>query len=140
MNKIIFQFLILCVVLFISTGDVRAEKYLNPFKSRLPAIKILPKKGLDTTSRPHQNDFRPQGPDNTKNLIPVPPQPQPELEPKLMPELTITGLIWNSDRPQAIINAEVVGIGDIVSEVEIISINKKGVAVSFDGRTITISP
>ncbi len=84
-----------------------------------------------------------------KNPIPEPPGPKPKLEPepeikKLEPEiiepptLNIKGLIWNTNRPQAIINDQVVNLGDTVSEAEIIAIRKSEVDILFKGQKMTI--
>ena len=56
------------------------------------------------------------------------------------PVLTVTGLVWNSDRPQAIINGEVLDLGDTISNAKVISIRKTGVEVEFHGTIITINP
>ena len=65
--------------------------------------------------------------------------PQPQTKPKpVQPQLMISGIIWNSDRPQAIINNQVVDIGNKVNESTIVAINKSGVDVVFDGEKFTI--
>jgi len=80
---------------------------------------------------------------NTTPEVKPPPQPA-------TPKLEISGLIWNSDRPQAIINGRVLGIGDsimgvpsdigeIIPKVNIIGITSKGIDISFSGRTIRVS-
>jgi len=56
------------------------------------------------------------------------------------PKLIITGLVWNTDRPQAIINGQVVDIGDTLQATKIVAINKTGVDISFKGKKITITP
>jgi hypothetical protein len=56
------------------------------------------------------------------------------------PEINITGLIWNTHKPQAILNDSVMGIGDEISGWKIIEISKEGVVVesaSFTRHTIT---
>ncbi len=68
--------------------------------------------------------------------IPVPEDirpPQRVLEP--LPDITIAGVVWNTDRPQAIVNGQIVGIGDMVSGVKILGIKKMGITVLFQGRT-----
>ena len=55
-----------------------------------------------------------------------------------LPELTIEGIIWNSDLPQAIVDGSVVRIGDIIKGVEIINIEKKGIIVSYNGEKVLI--
>jgi len=67
-------------------------------------------------------------------------RPKEDKAPAAPPSLNITGLIWNSDRPQAIINEQVVDIGDTVQNVEIVAIHKMGVDISFNGQVITVKP
>ena len=62
------------------------------------------------------------------------------------PEMTITGLVWNSERPQAIINGKVLSVGDTWTdsqtkeEIKINRIEKTGIDVSYKGKTWTIKP
>ena len=49
-------------------------------------------------------------------------QPPRILEP--LPGINIAGVVWNTDRPRAIINGQIAGIGDMVSGVKIIDIQK----------------
>lgn len=58
------------------------------------------------------------------------------LEP--LPGINVAGVVWNTDRPQAIINGQIVGIGDTVSGVTILDIKKMGITVLFQGRTETL--
>lgn len=55
-----------------------------------------------------------------------------------LPNLVITGLIWNSPKPQAIINGKVINIGDTVSGVRIIEIDVRGITVDYEGRTVLV--
>jgi hypothetical protein len=55
-----------------------------------------------------------------------------------LPKLTIEGIIWNSDMPQAIVDGRVVRIGDVIKNVEIVNIEKKGITVSFNGEKVLI--
>lgn len=45
------------------------------------------------------------------------------------PEARISGLVWNSDQPQAIVNGSVVNVGDDLAGWTIIDISKEGVMV-----------
>lgn len=56
-----------------------------------------------------------------------------EAEAKL-PDLTIQGVIWGSRSPQAIINNQIVKIGDKIEGVSIVDIAKEGLTVSFQGK------
>jgi hypothetical protein len=61
-----------------------------------------------------------------KTLLPVPPSP--------LPYLDIQGIVWGSELPQAIINNKVVKIGDVVEDVRVVDISKKGITVFYNGR------
>lgn len=67
----------------------------------------------------------------------APPAPVVKRNP---PNVSISGIIWNSDRPQAIINGTIVDIGDTISNIKITGIQKEGVEGLFDGRTVTLKP
>ncbi len=51
-----------------------------------------------------------------------------------MPALNVTGMIWNSERPQAIINNRIVESGDIVENVEITNITHDGVYYKYNDK------
>ncbi|MDP8212191.1 MAG: hypothetical protein P9X22_02725 [Candidatus Zapsychrus exili] len=60
------------------------------------------------------------------------------------PEIKITGLIWNSEKPQAIIEGKVVNIGDALpykskkDVIKIIAIRKSEVDINFRDKIFTI--
>ena len=56
------------------------------------------------------------------------------------PTLQVNGIVWNTDRPQAIINSYVVGIGDIIAEARIIDITRRGVSFEYQGKRFIIDP
>jgi Tfp pilus assembly protein PilP len=58
---------------------------------------------------------------------------------KPLPSLTVQGIIWGSNIPQAIINNTVVRVGDSIAEVKIVRIDKEGVEVFYSGRTYLLS-
>ncbi|MBU4334593.1 MAG: hypothetical protein KKD07_09145, partial [Candidatus Omnitrophica bacterium] len=67
-------------------------------------------------------------------------KPQPiEVVPE-PPQMIISGLVWNSDRPQAIVNNKVIDVGDTIETVQIVAIRKEGIEIEFQGKTITIEP
>ena len=47
--------------------------------------------------------------------------------------MDIKGLIWNSDRPQAIINEQVISIGDEVNGAKLLSVNRDGIKLQYKG-------
>lgn len=63
-----------------------------------------------------------------------------ELQPTASPKLLVQGLIWGSDKPQAIINDKVFNIGDQVEGAKIIEISKDGVKLSFQDKIILAAP
>ncbi len=58
-----------------------------------------------------------------------------ELQP---PNLTIKGIIWNTNRPQAIINDRVVDVGDTLDDAKIISIEKSKINVLYKGKEFSM--
>ncbi|HOW36247.1 MAG TPA: hypothetical protein PL155_07525 [Candidatus Omnitrophota bacterium] len=94
--------------------------FKDPFSSPLPKKKIIPKK--------------------VEERIPVKPVAEiVKVEREIIPpSLSIQGLIWNTDRPQAIINESVVGIGDTIEGAKIVSIQKTGVSIAYEGKTFQI--
>ena len=90
----------------------------NPFTPKLPVIKP-PEPGKS------QVIAKPGGP--TEEAVPAPP-------------MTVAGLIWDTDRPQAILNGHIVGVGDIVDSWTIVKISQNGVEISLEGRNFLIGP
>ncbi|MBF0531801.1 MAG: hypothetical protein HQL23_01755 [Candidatus Omnitrophica bacterium] len=110
---------------------------------------------LDT---PERNPFEPQLPraDKKPNSLPEKLKPSSVKQPPVvlkpapsvssakpaeapkMPQLLITGLVWNSDRPQAIVNGQVVDVGDKIETVQIVAINQQGLEVNFMGNRVPI--
>jgi hypothetical protein len=108
----------------------------NPFQSQLPEKRKPPE-----APNPKVKIEDPKG------AIEKPKVSQPNIEsvaPKVietpMPQLTIKGVIWNSDRPQAIINDQIIDIGDKISEVTVTGIRKGGIDVMFHGKKSTLTP
>ncbi len=97
----------------------------NPFKSKLP-------------EKPQEVKV-----DNESNPIPLVStlaQPPTPIEPPKPPTMSITGIVWNTDRPQAIINGQVVNQGDTIDGAQIVSIKKTGIDVIFEDVNFTIKP
>ncbi len=59
--------------------------------------------------------------------------PMPSLD-----KFKVQGVIWGGNFPQAIINNKVLSIGDSIEGVKIINIEKKGITLSFAGRTANL--
>lgn len=128
--------------------EARLSLIKNPFKSQLPQteqddddqetpeIKKPPNPPVDSTpnevvptdikptdSIPETSDL--SEPEEVKEIIPL-------------PDVKISGIIWNSDRPQAIINGSIVDIGDSILGIQITEIRKTGIDGLFHGRSVTI--
>jgi len=51
-----------------------------------------------------------------------------------LPPLSVQGLVWGGSIPQAIINDQVVKIGDTIAGVSVTNISKAGIKVVFDNQ------
>ncbi len=101
----------------------------NPFESQLPEKPVVVKLPDKPESDPHDDD--------KKKTEPTRPETPPEIP---LPTTVISGIIWDSDRPQAIINENVVSEGDTILGIKIISIRKLGIDGLFHGRSVTLKP
>jgi len=70
----------------------------------------------------------------------IPPGAQ-QKEPGLStpPSLTVQGIIWGGRFPQAIINNKVVKAGDTIEGARVISIDKEGITLLFEGMQYSLS-
>ena len=116
----------------LESGLIIAE---NPFKSQLPKIEEPKIEIADDLS-----DQETAEGSSMKLDIPKPPVEPPVVEERPLPSITVSGIIWNSDRPQAIINGQIVDVGDTVSEIQITGIRKAAIDGFFDGRNVTLQP
>lgn len=58
---------------------------------------------------------------------------------KPMPSLTLKGMIWGGNFPQAIINNKVVRVGDMIGDAQIVDIGKEGVVVLYANKKYRLS-
>jgi hypothetical protein len=105
----------------------------NPFKSQLPQIE-------EPEIKPPPVEIENIDTSMNNPELPKPVEVLPEPEERPVPIVTINGVIWNSDRPQAIINGTIVDIGDTISEIQITDIQKTAINGIFDGRNVTLQP
>ena len=54
-------------------------------------------------------------------------------------KLKVQGTVWGVKIPQAIINGKVLTIGDLVEDAEILSIDNKGITLSFKGAIYNLA-
>ena len=142
--RIVFAVIISLGWGFVQSGHAQEKQdYLrdldqirDPFQSQLPppkevpVVQVVPQNINDsanvTTSEPL---FR---------SAPVPVKDVAQPVKQDVKAMVIKGLVWNTTEPQAIVNDKVVGVGDEVDGVEIISINQKGVEFSSKGLNFFI--
>lgn len=133
---------------FVSTSWAAAR---NPFKPMLPEIEE-PEPVIEQIPQPvypelnNQPPVQQNYPDNSQYIEQEPVQPI-KIEP---PQLTISGVVWNTNRPQAIINDQVVDIGDTISigvvnetiknTTKIVSISKSSIEIEYQGHTFQLTP
>jgi len=132
MNRIAFR-LWLCIFI-LSTGSSLAlpdseEVYTNPFISKLPERKP---EIVEEVIVPAVNEIPPIA----EKKVEVITQPIPIIKP---PSLTINGLVWNSEFPQAIVNNQIVKLGDTIEGVTVVGIHREGIDITFAGVQFTIS-
>jgi len=139
-NKI---FLLTLLVFFLCVQAGRAEDAVsvdvdltfldrNPFKSWLPKIEEKIEKTQEGTKIESK---KLDGPLISETESSVKKPVVPEIE---APKFTINGLVWNTDRPQAIINGQIFAIGDIIEDSKIVDIHKDGIDVLFLNKLFTI--
>lgn len=94
----------------------KQDAFINPFVPQIP-------QPVKTTSFV-----------NPQTTAPTTPAPAPT------PEFIVTGLVWNSKKPEAIVNGQIVFIGDHVSNWAVSEISKNGVCVSSGEQNLWVKP
>lgn len=117
-------------VLFVSLGFAAEQppeyavydilEFKDPFVSLLP--KKEPVKAEAATPKPTTKTEKAQ----EKEIV--------------LPSVEITGIVWNTNRPQAIINEHVVSIGDKIDDMIISDIRRSGIDIIYQGKHFTIKP
>ncbi len=91
----------------------------NPFETWLPKVE----EKIEIVQEPDKI-INIVVPGKDTNVQPTIVQPVKEVKP---PKVILSGLVWSSDRPQAIINDQVVSIGDMIEDSKVVDIHKDGV-------------
>jgi Tfp pilus assembly protein PilP len=65
-----------------------------------------------------------------------PDMPKPEFD---LSKLKVQGIVWGGKSPQAIINGQVLSVGDLIEGAQIVSIEKKGITLSFVGAIFDLA-
>lgn len=146
MSKFKSGLLILCFAVNFSISGHASD---NPFKPQLPQPKPpeeaappsepIPPPGSST--RTEMYDIPPAYNDPLMNNIPpsdiIPEKPK---IPVIPPAFDIQGIIWQTDRPQAIINDQVVDVGDALMDSRIVSIEKAFIQIEYQGILFNVTP
>jgi len=77
-------------------------------------------------------------PEKPKEILVQEISSRPEAENRL-PEMNIQGIVWQSDNPQAIIDGQVVKVGDTIKEAKVIKIAKEGVSFVYQEKLFTLN-
>ncbi len=121
----------------------------NPFdvQTRAPQLIKLFLKGLEEIKEQlklkekpvEEAKAQPVAAQPAEALKPVIKPPEPPKPKKLdIPGLKVTGIIYDTPHPQAIINGKVVGVGGIVDGVSILKIQKGRVEARYEGSDIVL--
>lgn len=139
-DTFLFGFIFLTVILGVSFGEAAIKSPQEPMDVVLnhnPFKPQLPEKIIEEKPQPSQK----QKAEPTKSIqksTSQPAPPTPEAQQIQLPSLIISGLIWDSDRPQAIINNQIIDIGDRIEDMLVIAIRKQEIDVEYQNKIITI--
>ena len=91
---------------------------------------------VEYTGAAHRDPFKSQlpvkQPAKTEEKLPI------KNEPVTVDFLTVSGVVWNSERPQAIINGKVVTVGSEVGGAEVVAISEAQVQVRYKGQLFVL--
>lgn len=142
---------ILALVFIVLMAASHGDAARNPFKPQLPPPPEPPQQEIisEQPQRPTISGGEYQPPQQNWNY-PVTEQPSETIPPVALeevppevitpPVLTVQGVIWKTDRPQAIINNSVVDIGDHILDTQIVSIQKSNIEIEYQGVIFNITP
>jgi hypothetical protein len=94
------------------------------------AVEFKPQNDKDPFRKPYGKDMEKKTDEAT---IAVPKVEKP------LPSFTVQGIFWGGKFPQAIIDDQVVKVGDTIKEARIVDITREGITVSFDDKIHTIT-
>jgi hypothetical protein len=90
-----------------------------------------------------RDPFTPQIPQEAKPALPIATTSIPNIVPEQatpVPQFIVSGMIWNSKKPAAIVNDQVVAIGDQISNWAVTQITKDGINMTFEQQNLWIKP
>ncbi len=94
-----------------ATIEYSGYAFRDPFESQLPKVKL----------------------ESDRTATPI------EEAPANVDFLKLSGVLWNSDEPRAIINGRVVNVGGMVEGAEVVSIGQSRVDVRYKGKEFTLT-
>lgn len=116
------------------TGEAFLNKFFsdhkNPFSSPFkpaPTIKESPKNIIPVVVRPTA----------PVTSVPLASKPSPPISVKTL-GLKLKGIVWDTERPQAIINDRVVDVGDTINQAKVMAIGPQGVELQYKGQKLTL--
>lgn len=112
--------------------------FRNPFKPQLPQRKQVSKPSPEAAKKSikKKKTQAQKKAATSKHIL----KQSVEAIPQEPPLMVISGLVWNSERPQAIVNNQIIDVGDKIETIQVVAIRKEGIEIKFNGRTITIEP
>lgn len=122
-----------CVVLPLNCASVWAEDISNAEKSDVVDNSIKAQ-NAEAEEEDEFSGFDDGFPEEDDTPVPAAvTQAQAEEESVTPPAFTVTGIVWGTDRPQAIINDGIYGEGDIIegTEAKIKKIDEEGILFEF---------
>ncbi len=138
-------FLIVVVLCFSSSqaqaGDALLDQLdliKNPFESQMPKEEPLPpalpkespQKVVASSKNKSTGSVRGQYAGNAQHSAMVREVPPPQIQ--------VQGLVWGGKLPQAIIENQIVMVGDDVAEVKVVAISQDGVEVTYLGKNFIL--
>ncbi len=144
LNPFILLLLLACPVCTAGAADdfdSLLDTMRDPFEPRLPpkivASEVVKNNNIGVATQA-SNSIINQMEDVTKNAIKntvmkTPTVPSTPMVPAVKPTLLLQGVMWQTDKPQAIVGDQLVGLGDKINEATIVGIFKSGIEVDVKG-------
>lgn len=114
----------------VSQASDTSESFFNEFFSHPKNPFASPFKPVTTIKKPLRI------PVVVRQMAPTP-KPPPPIDVKTL-GLKLNGVVWDTGRPQAIINDQVVEVGDTIGEAKVIAIGEQGVGLQYKGQKLTL--
>ena len=114
-------------------GDPNEVNILNSIRS--PFEPRIPKEEIDLIA-PEPTPI----PTPKTTVKPAPKGREPPKPEVPLPIFQVNGLVWDTERPQAILDSQVINVGDTIKGCTVMDIDKNGILLNFQDRTFTVQP